>query len=98
MLLGVGRRWDDGFFCQAEDGIRVLVRSRGLEDVYKRQVQDWAKYLGEDQDREAADSVIKATKIGRPCGNEDFVKRMEGLLNRQLTASPRGRPRKKGEK
>ena len=26
------------FFCQAEDGIRVLVRSRGLGDVYKRQV------------------------------------------------------------
>ena len=25
------------FFCQAEDGIRVLVRSRGLGDVYKRQ-------------------------------------------------------------
>ena len=33
---------DDGcamFFCfQAEDGIRDLVRSRGLGDVYKRQV------------------------------------------------------------
>ena len=26
------------FFCQAEDGIRYLVRSRGLGDVYKRQV------------------------------------------------------------
>ena len=26
------------FFFQAEDGIRVLVRSRGLGDVYKRQV------------------------------------------------------------
>ena len=25
------------FFCQAEDGIRALVRSRGLGDVYKRQ-------------------------------------------------------------
>ena len=25
-------------FCQAEDGIRDLVRSRGLGDVYKRQV------------------------------------------------------------
>ena len=25
------------FFIQAEDGIRVLVRSRGLGDVYKRQ-------------------------------------------------------------
>ena len=28
------------FFFQAEDGIRDLVRSRGLGDVYKRQVLD----------------------------------------------------------
>ena len=28
------------FFFQAEDGIRYLVRSRGLGDVYKRQVLD----------------------------------------------------------
>ena len=28
------------FFFQAEDGIRDLVRSRGLGDVYKRQVWD----------------------------------------------------------
>ena len=28
----------DCFFFQAEDGIRDLVRSRGLGDVYKRQV------------------------------------------------------------
>ena len=28
------------FFFQAEDGIRYLVRSRGLGDVYKRQVPD----------------------------------------------------------
>ena len=27
----------DFFFFQAEDGIRDLVRSRGLGDVYKRQ-------------------------------------------------------------
>ena len=29
------------FFFQAEDGIRDLVRSRGLGDVYKRQVLCW---------------------------------------------------------
>ena len=28
------------FFFQAEDGIRDLVRSRGLGDVYKRQDQE----------------------------------------------------------
>ena len=30
------------FFFQAEDGIRDLVRSRGLGDVYKRQVMEAA--------------------------------------------------------
>ena len=29
------------FFLQAEDGIRDLVRSRGLGDVYKRQFLDF---------------------------------------------------------
>ena len=35
------------FFFQAEDGIRYLVRSRGLGDVYKRQRQQYvrAEYL-----------------------------------------------------
>mgnify|MGYP003380299155 CR=1 FL=1 len=33
------------FFFQAEDGIRDLVRSRGLGDVYKRQNEDDAGSL-----------------------------------------------------
>ena len=33
------------FFFQAEDGIRDLVRSRGLGDVYKRQVFTWPMVL-----------------------------------------------------
>ena len=35
------------FFFQAEDGIRYLVRSRGLGDVYKRQ-----EYIGPMIERE----------------------------------------------
>ena len=35
----------DFFFFQAEDGIRDLVRSRGLGDVYKRQVLDMRDQL-----------------------------------------------------
>ena len=35
------------FFFQAEDGIRDLVRSRGLGDVYKRQDQDGLYGWGE---------------------------------------------------
>ena len=40
-IWGVGVGWcgggGGGCFFQAEDGIRYLVRSRGLGDVYKRQ-------------------------------------------------------------
>ena len=32
-------------FFQAEDGIRDVERSRGLGDVYKRQVCRWTKLL-----------------------------------------------------
>ena len=37
------------FFFQAEDGIRYLVRSRGLGDVYKR--QDVLRPVGRELDR-----------------------------------------------
>ena len=37
------------FFFQAEDGIRDLVRSRGLGDVYKRQVLKHALTLAEPE-------------------------------------------------
>mgnify|MGYP003379352108 CR=1 FL=1 len=36
------------FFFQAEDGIRDLVRSRGLGDVYKRQVLQGGMQAWED--------------------------------------------------
>ena len=39
IIVDFGRvRFVGFFFFQAEDGIRDLVRSRGLGDVYKRQV------------------------------------------------------------
>ena len=37
------------FFFQAEDGIRDLVRSRGLGDVYKRQRVHRVAQVGEHQ-------------------------------------------------
>ena len=45
------------FFFQAEDGIRDLVRSRGLGDVYKRQVLDQVRILNRDFRRTNADTV-----------------------------------------
>ena len=37
--------WLCVFFFQAEDGIRDLVRSRGLGDVYKRQILGWRAFV-----------------------------------------------------
>ena len=59
-------------------------------------VKDWGQFLGQDKDRESTAGVIKATKNGRPCGNGDFVKQMEELLDRRFTTRPRGRPWNKG--
>ena len=42
VLYAYASFFTDSFFFQAEDGIRDLVRSRGLGDVYKRQSQDRA--------------------------------------------------------
>ena len=43
------------FFFQAEDGIRDLVRSRGLGDVYKRQGDSFYR------DRWSHDKVVRST-------------------------------------
>ena len=47
---------DDMLFFQAEDGIRYLVRSRGLGDVYKRQDLIATKYRNQ---------LLAATMLGQ---------------------------------
>ena len=47
------------FFFQAEDGIRDLVRSRGLGDVYKRQLKNWFGKIGIDYDAYLADPALE---------------------------------------
>ena len=45
------------FFFQAEDGIRALVRSRGLGDVYKRQGQHFVISLEDVDGRQESDKL-----------------------------------------
>ena len=75
------------FFFQAEDGIRVLVRSRGLGDVYKRQFQhrpDWSARAAVGKTLVSSSIIDRvAQKIGRklcevPVGFKSFV---PGLLS-----------------
>ena len=54
------------FFFQAEDGIRDLVRSRGLGDVYKRQAQTDEALLLRHVARQAPEvHVVRRPLAGR---------------------------------
>ena len=52
------------FFFQAEDGIRDLVRSRGLGDVYKRQDIPFIHFQFQIQVRGASDHRDGALRCG----------------------------------
>ena len=57
------------FFFQAEDGIRDLVRSRGLGDVYKRQVPGLEPRIhlrGRRQHRQQRDPGAGARQVQHP--------------------------------
>ena len=53
------------FFFQAEDGIRYLVRSRGLGDVYKRQVVRYLEGRGGEGENGLAQSPISQSPISQ---------------------------------
>ena len=53
------------FFFQAEDGIRDLVRSRGLGDVYKRQASASARSGGPSKAGSSSTNV-QAVSLSRP--------------------------------
>jgi len=55
---------------------------------------DWKSYLSASCDGELVDNIRKNMRAGRPCGDWEFVRKLEILLGRGLTARPRGRPRK----
>ena len=59
------------FFFQAEDGIRDLVRSRGLGDVYKRQTLGTVKALAP---KYGIDTLLKAFALAvREPGTEAML-------------------------
>jgi putative transposase len=55
---------------------------------------DWKTFLSAVSDGELVEEIRRNMRTGRPCGDKEFVRKLEIQLNRSLTARPRGRPRK----
>ena len=70
------------FFVQAEDGIRDLVRSRGLGDVYKRQVGERCRVR--DQEVGLDDRVCAQHHVKRRRTNAQGLRTCLPEANRQL--------------
>jgi len=58
------------------------------------QIQDWFLYLAEKDDDVTVDTIRSNSKTGRPCGDDGFIQKIEGIVGRRLKAMPKGRPRK----
>lgn len=57
----------------------ALVKDRNLYGL----VNDWRNYLSGEKEDEF-NTIRKATRIGRPAGNDDFIIAMEGRTGRVL--------------
>jgi putative transposase len=61
-----------------------------LDEVSRKTYKDFLKA----EDRETEQAIRRATSTGRPLGSEEFIKRIEEELSRQLLPRKAGRPSK----
>jgi len=68
------------------------------EDCYLvEMIKDWSIYLRENEEASLVEEIRKKTKTGRPCGDDKFILKLEGMMRRRLSALPWGRPRKRNK-
>jgi putative transposase len=58
------------------------------------EIEDWRAYLRETEDKVLVANIRKNSMTGRPCGDDGFIEKIEGIVGRRLKALPVGRPRK----
>jgi putative transposase len=63
-----------------------------LSPLDESKARDWSAWLAQDTDSEQERRIRTRTYTGRPCGDDDFVKKVEAVVGRPLA------PRKPGPK
>lgn len=61
-----------------------------LSPVGDSMKRDWSAWLAEDTDGVQENRVRARTYTGRPCGNDDFVKKLEAVVGRPLAPGKPG--------
>jgi REP-associated tyrosine transposase len=69
-----------------------LLTACSLENV----ITDWAAYLRQGDHPQDIERFVRHGQTGRPLGDEDFLKRLEGLTGRILVPKRRGRKKRIG--
>ena len=65
------------------------------EDCYlDKEIRDWQVYLDKREDEQLVRDIRQGSMTGRPCGDDEFIQSIEGLLGRKLPALPWGKPLK----
>jgi hypothetical protein len=59
-----------------------------------KEISNWRNYLLEKEDRTMIENIRKCSMIGRPCGDESFIRKLERRFARRLKTLPHGRPRR----
>jgi hypothetical protein len=63
----------------------------------EKEIKSYREFIRKDTKAINA-AIRRATSTGRPLGSEGFIKKLERILNRNLSPKKGGRPKKKVEK
>lgn len=92
---GVVKRADEYRWSSARNHVQRQADPVLSDDCYLlEKIKDWSAYLEEREDGVLVEVLRSNTLTGRPCGDEAFARKIEEMLDRKLSARPRGRPRK----
>jgi hypothetical protein len=65
------------------------------KQIFSEEFLSWTAYLRDKEDKTEVEDIRQATRTGRPCGDEAFGKKIEGVVGRRLMALPHRRPKKR---